>query len=408
MLLLLLLLVVVIIMLFSCSNLNQHPENIQLPNLDALNRSSGLYAVIPADLPPRVPPMRCGSVPLKEECIQNTHFQVGHHRNISSTSSRYGPAPDHPDQVMETDYAQIDKERRGRIPRLPSDYEMVLVRNRGLVPTEDSHPLSPARVSRSSQNGGRGEEEEEEEGRERQMMKLLMSDLPPVSPSLTNDYEIISNLHFKSEGGSAPDDLGGQTPFPSGIEVIKNASYGEIPGITRARALSEANNPMYSTNPTQRGGKRLKPEVMTIHNSEYDVPPLETNPDTPRQHRVGNQSNSIPGHVTGQEMANSTSLLLSNNPGYTYDVPPPRERASTEGVNNYNIPRDITSTQRVNVTYDVPKPQTIPTPRHPNFVTLEILSEKSPPRIVSESKQPPAYYKYDVPPSNLPAPKLDT
>lgn len=400
---------VVVIVVYTCSALPQRPEAIQLQDL----RSSGIYSVIPADLPPQVPALRPGSVPLKEECttIQNRNFQSGHHRADSSTSGRYGPAPDHTEHVTESNYAEIDGDRseRSRLrDRRPSDYEMVFVRDLGFVPTEDSHPLSPARSSQSSQK-----EEGEEGDSEQQMMKLLMSDLPPINPSFTNNYEIISNPHSKIDGNLPPDDLRGNAPSPSGIEVIKNASYGELPNTTaRARALSAANNPMYSTIPTKTRDRELKEELRSTQHPdfvEYDVPPLES-----RQHRVSNQSNSTPGHGTydspsSREVPSFQGVNgTSNNPCYTYDVPPnnPREDTRTQGVNNYDIPssnpREITRIQDDNLNYDVPQP--ITPAHHPTFVMVQILPS---PR-VQTAPEKPAYYKYDVPPSNLPDPKLDT
>ena len=356
---------------------------------------------------------------------------------------RYGPAPDHTDQVTEADYAEPDRRQKAARDRRPSDYEMVFVRDMGMVRTEDAHPLSPARLSQGSHRGEEGEGEGSGQGKEREhdTMKLLLSDLPPVNPLVTNDYEIVQNPHFKSEGNSPPDDLRGQPPSPSGIEVNKNASYGEIPGLPRPRALSQAKNPMYSTIPAQRRDKELKPEVMATtrnhQSANYDVPPLSSsgqhsaaNP-TSFSHVTGNQSYDIPPSHANKK-AGGISTLLSNNPSYTYDVPPHRERANTEGVNTYDVPppsnpQEINTqgvntydvpppsnpqeinTQGVNVTYDVPRPSTQgPTvPQHSHHVMIEFSRNKAPPRII-DSKDPQPFYKYDVPSSNLPAPKVNT
>lgn len=331
---------------------------------------------------------------------------------------RYGPGPDHTDQVTEADYAEIDRARRQNRDRRPSDYEMVFVRDMGMVRTEDAHPLRPVRLSQGSQREGEGEDRGDGNESEHDTMKLLLSDLPPVNPSVTNNYEIVQNQHFASEGNSPPDELRGQTPSPSGIEVNKNASYGEIP---RPRALSQAKNPMYSTIPAQRREKDLKPEVMTTtpnhHFTNYDVPPLETKPGRPGQqgvatgHVIANQSS--PGHVTydvppshGKDNGGTgVPVLPSNNASYTYDVPPHRVRASTEGGNTYDVPPPSSIPASA---YEVPRPSTEgPTaPQHSHHVMIEFSDKGAPPRIIN--KEPQAFYKYDIPSSNLPAPAVNT
>lgn len=229
--------------------------------------------------------------------------------------------------------------------RRPSDYEPVLVRNVGFMSTEASHMFCASQTS----SGGRGIGQDGDT--EEDVFKLEARDLPPPNPMISNPYEVVKNLGFQSTGNSPPEESGGQPLSPSGIEVIKNESYSELPQPHDQKKLSISNNPMYSTGIVVRGKTGLKEGATTddsnkgVNNetSLYEVPP-DNPPSLQRPDRPQVNPNSstydVPSNNSLEKF--STEGVKNGN----YDVPPnnPREKFSTEGVNNGTT----------NPAYDVP------------------------------------------------------
>ena len=436
------------------------PSNFcDLPSFHSLNeipqdRGSVIYAQIPPPLPPSRPH------PLQEEEEECTTFTNAHNFIGSVESLRYGPGPNpEMEPEEESDYAIIDEKKvksRKRDNRRPSEYE---IPNIGTSPTGSTSPPAP-----SSQQDKGAEEEEEE----RAMMKLAVRD-NPAFPLGGNDYESIVNPHFRSSETPPP-----SSESPTGIDVIKNESYSEMPAVTRrgtinasasrssvseqpldrkrAKSVSAANNPMYAvvrkdndTGSKVMGSKFMGSKVPApmdpVQNHdfvEYEVPPPapgdRTRPPGDRTRPPGDRTRpsgtpghvtqplphpsiegvinnpghltGTPGHVTGTP-AHVTQPTGINNPGRdTYDVPTPH--AQMNGHPTYDVPTSHTTGHNM---YDVPSNNQKKTTdvdvsdgnNHPHLVLIDILPLEN-----TEQRTNPTFYKYDIPPSNLPAPKLNT
>ena len=329
--------------------------------------------------PPRDPQPAAAMAANTKDAEQCTTFTNTHQRTGSTASGRYGPTPNH---TAKLHYVEVDgapaagynRERR------PSDYEPVLVRGR-LMTTEESGSFSPTRM------GGK---------------------LEPVSlpPPCSNTYEGLSNPGFLSSEDLRTDSSPA-VPIPhstSGdIAITQNASYSELPGANtrhmRARSLSQAKNPMYSTVKPKQAREDANhvqnPNFVQYETIPHDVPNKASTSDTKMQDQQNRVANSTSSLSTYDVPPNSVSSTAISNPGYTaYDVPTnntlSRENLQAEsvlnpGFSNYDVPpNNALSRESLNgvvspPTYDVPPNNT--------------LSRESLNRVVS----PPTY---DVPPNN--------
>lgn len=431
--------------------------------------SSGVYEQIPPRLPPARETNINTKEEDMEECatFQNRNVRSG---SNNSTRYVPAPNPGGPLQEDADYAEIDGTRGRGSKlkDRRPSEYEKVFVRELGFVSTENSHPLSPTRSATNSQNEGDTEGAMKlalSNAVAPPLNPMVGNDYEFFG---NPGFHMHSNENSPPENSGAPPSSPPITQ--NDIEVIKNESYSEIPVLqSRTHSVSQtASNPMYSTIPTDK--KTKKPvqssqyEVIPNHPSSgkslgdalpvtdqsrardfhhgtneeganksvsksgygtYDVPPSHHRENTSTL-GVNGLASSLPGHATYDVPPNSKDRPMVN-PGYAmYDVPPDsdsEDKHSTPNSNHatYDVPTNSQTKKSANgfnevvvnpssATYDVPPNNSLARPStrevndstplpHSYHVWYEI-----PPSDPDGNKS--AYYKYDVPPSNLPAPNI--
>jgi len=227
--------------------------------------------------------------------------------------------------------------------RRPSDYERILVRNMGFIPTEESRPLCPSHSLSNIKSAGVSDDIRAAALK----LGVRVAEInPPEPPSARNDYDtIVVNPGFQinSKEDSPPRDWA-LTSSPAvtsgnGMEVIKNQSYGEVPTArSRSRSIPQnASNPMYGVISTSSDCKE------TVQSSVYEPPPERP---IANWQRAGSFSKKevlstyqapLPSNSHHHSGADTSSPKFSH---LNYDVPPnkPLEVACT-GERSNHVPK---------------------------------------------------------------------